>query len=82
MTLRAAARLARAEGRPQKALGLACDGLLAALSAGAVLLSVDLLEVIVTLCFDLGHCEVAARLLGAADRQRELNWVRPVGPGL
>ena len=72
VTLRAAARLARAEGRPQKALGLACDGLLAALSAGAVLLSVDLLEVIVTLCFDLGHCEVAARLLGAADRQREL----------
>ena len=70
--LRAAARLARAEGRPQKALGLACDGLLAAFSAGAVLLSVDLLEVIVTLSFDLGHCEVAARLLGAAECQREL----------
>ncbi|HXW81987.1 MAG TPA: helix-turn-helix domain-containing protein, partial [Acidimicrobiales bacterium] len=45
---RAAARLARAEGRPHKALGLACDGLQGALSSGALLLSVDLLELIVT----------------------------------
>ena len=37
-----------------------------------MLLSVDLLEVMVTLSFDLGHCEMAARLLGAADRQRDL----------
>lgn len=72
VTLRAAARLARAEGRPQKALGLACDALRAAFSSGVVLLSVDLLDLMVTLSFELGRCDVAARLLGAADRQREL----------
>ncbi len=71
LTSRAAARLARAEDRPQKALGLACDALLAASSSGAVLLSVDVLELIATLLFDLGRDEVAVRLLGAADRQRE-----------
>jgi predicted ATPase/DNA-binding CsgD family transcriptional regulator/transcriptional regulator with XRE-family HTH domain len=72
LTWRAAARLARAENQPQKALGLACDALLAAFSSGAVLLSVDLLEVIVTLLLDLGRNEVAVRILGAVDRQREL----------
>jgi predicted ATPase/DNA-binding CsgD family transcriptional regulator/transcriptional regulator with XRE-family HTH domain/tetratricopeptide (TPR) repeat protein len=72
LTSRAAARLARAEGRPQRALGVACDGLQGAFSSGALLLSVDLLELIVTLFFELGHPQVAARLLGAADRQREL----------
>ncbi len=82
LTWRAAARVARAEGRPHRALGLACDGLQSAFSSGALLLSVDLLDLIVTLLFELGLPEVAARLLGAADHHREVSWVRPFGPGL
>lgn len=72
LALRAAARLARAENRPHKALRLARDGLQASFHSGATLLSVDLLDLVVTLSFELGHPEVAARLLGAADRQRDV----------
>ena len=72
ITFRAAARLARAEGRTQRALSLACDGLQAALSSGAMLLLVDLLEIVVKLSADIGQCEKAARFFGAADQQREL----------
>ena len=42
LTLRAAARLARAEGRPQKALALACQALETSFSTGALLAVIEL----------------------------------------
>jgi predicted ATPase/DNA-binding CsgD family transcriptional regulator len=80
LTLRAAARLARAEGLPQKALGLACQALESSFSSGALLTVIELLELVAVAFSDLGEHIEAARLLGAAERQRELTgYVRP-GP--
>jgi DNA-binding CsgD family transcriptional regulator len=76
--LRAEARLARAEGEPVRAHGLACDGLAAALEGGDVLSVVDLLELAALICADLGNPPEAARLLGTSVAQRELiGYVRP-----
>jgi len=78
LTLQAAARLARAEGRSQKALALACQALESSFSAGALLAAIELLELVGLVFFDLGEHVEAARLLGAAQRQRELTgYVRP-----
>jgi len=71
-TLRAEARLARAEGYLQRSHGLACDGLDAAASAGHRLWAVDLLELVAITSADRGHAVEAVRLLGAADSQREV----------
>ena len=68
----AEARLARAEGELSRAHGLACDGLAAASEGGHVLRVVDLLELVAVTCADLGSLAEAARLLGAAESQREL----------
>jgi predicted ATPase/DNA-binding CsgD family transcriptional regulator len=77
-TLRAEARLARAEGRPHKALGLACQALQMTIVSGALLAVIDLLELVAAVFFELGAHVAAARLLGAAERQRELTgYVRP-----
>lgn len=70
--LRAKARLARAEGELHRAHGLACDGLGAALSGGHLPRAIDLLELVAVTVADLGQVDEAARLLGAAERQREL----------
>ena len=70
--LRAEARLARAEGCPQRAHGLACDGLEAAAGAGQRLWAIDLLELVAITSADLGRHAGAARLLGAAEAQRAL----------
>jgi DNA-binding CsgD family transcriptional regulator len=76
--LRAEARLARAQGEPVRAHALACDGLSAALEGGHMLWAVDLLELVSITCADLGSFAEAARLLGAAERQRDLiGYVRP-----
>jgi len=76
--LRAEARLARAQGEPVRAHALACDGLSAALEGGHMLWAVDLLELVSLTCADLGSFAEAARLLGAAERQRDLiGYVRP-----
>ena len=76
--LRAEARLARAEGEPARAHGLACDGLAAAFEGGHVLWAIDLLELVAITSADLGDATEAARLLGAAERQRHLlGYVRP-----
>ncbi|HXW81156.1 MAG TPA: LuxR C-terminal-related transcriptional regulator, partial [Acidimicrobiales bacterium] len=69
--LRAEARLARAEGKCQRAHALACDGLEAAFSGGHVPWAVDLLELTAITSADLGHPVEAARLLGAAEAERE-----------
>ncbi|HXW80287.1 MAG TPA: LuxR C-terminal-related transcriptional regulator [Acidimicrobiales bacterium] len=68
---RAEARLARAEGEPQHAHALACDGLGMALDAGDILSSIDLLELVAITTAESGHYAEAARLIGAAERQRE-----------
>jgi predicted ATPase/DNA-binding CsgD family transcriptional regulator len=69
---RAEARLARAEGRYRRAHALACDGLEAAFSGGHVPRVVDLLELTAITLADVGHAVDAARLVGAADHQREI----------
>ena len=75
---RAEARLARADGLPARAHGLACNGLAAAFEGGYVLWVVDLLELVAITCNDLGSRTEAARLLGAAESQRDLTgYVRP-----
>jgi len=74
----AEARLARSEGLPARAHGLACNGLAAAYEGGHVLWLVDLLELVAITYSDLGSPVDAARLLGAAERQRGLiGYVRP-----
>ena len=76
--LRAAARLARARGDSLRARGLCCEGLGRAFDAGALLLVTDLLEVTALSCFDLDLHLEAARLLGAAESQRDkAGYVRP-----
>ena len=75
---RAEARLARAEGLPARAHGLACDGLASAFEGGHVLWMVDLLDLVAITCSALGSPAEAARLLGAAESQRDLiGYVRP-----
>ncbi|HXW78259.1 MAG TPA: LuxR C-terminal-related transcriptional regulator, partial [Acidimicrobiales bacterium] len=71
--LRAEARLARAQGYAQLSHRLACDGLEAAAGAGQVLWATDLLELVAITASDLGRHPQAARLLGAAEAQRELS---------
>jgi predicted ATPase/DNA-binding CsgD family transcriptional regulator len=74
----AEARLARAEGEAARAHGLACDGLSAAYEGGHLLRVIDLLELVAMTCADLGDHTEAARLLGAAESQRDLiGYVRP-----
>jgi DNA-binding CsgD family transcriptional regulator len=76
--LRAEAWLARAEGQLDRAHALACDGLEAAFHGGHVLWTVDLLELVAIAWGELGHLAEAARLLGAAEGQRDLTgYVRP-----
>jgi predicted ATPase/DNA-binding CsgD family transcriptional regulator len=69
--LRAEARLARADGSWQRSHGLACDGLAEAAGAGHLVWAIDLLELVAITSADLGHHSQAARLLGAAECQRE-----------
>jgi DNA-binding CsgD family transcriptional regulator len=76
---RAESRLARAEGQPARAHGLACDGLAAASQGGHVLWVVDLLELVAITCADLDRHAQAARLLGVAERQRDIvGYARPI----
>jgi predicted ATPase/DNA-binding CsgD family transcriptional regulator len=70
--LRAEARLARAEGELRRAHALACDGLEGAARGGQLLWVIDLLELVAVTVADLEHFDEAARLLGAAERQREI----------
>ncbi len=70
--LRAEARLAREEGSFQLSHSLACDGLEAAATSGQRLWAIDLLELAAITASDLGRHAEAARLLGAAESQREL----------
>jgi len=69
--MRASARLARHEGDPLESLRLACNGLEAATQAGALLDAVELLELAAMSSADLGRPVEAARLLGAAEAERE-----------
>ncbi|HXW81149.1 MAG TPA: LuxR C-terminal-related transcriptional regulator, partial [Acidimicrobiales bacterium] len=78
-TLRAEARLARAQGQSQKAHALACAGLEAALRGGAVLWVIDLLELTAITAVDIGRHAEAARLVGAAHHGRKTTgYVRSV----
>jgi predicted ATPase/DNA-binding CsgD family transcriptional regulator len=73
------ARFARIEGQPRRSQGLACEGLGAAFRDGALLLAVELLELVAITTSDLGHNAEAVRLLGAADVERErTGYVRSV----
>jgi predicted ATPase/DNA-binding CsgD family transcriptional regulator len=76
---RAQARLARAEGKPRKALALGCEALEAAVSSGCLRQAVELFELVAMAFSDLGHAEEAARLLGTAEALRErtgyVRWV-------
>jgi DNA-binding CsgD family transcriptional regulator len=69
--LGAEARLARAEGELRHSHGLACDGLEIAFSNRALLLGIDLLELVAMTKSELGRSAEAARLLGAAELQRD-----------
>ncbi len=70
--LRAEARLARAETEPYRAHLLACAGFALAGDSGALLYAIDLLDLLAVITADLGRPVAAARLLGAAERQRHL----------
>jgi predicted ATPase/DNA-binding CsgD family transcriptional regulator len=77
--LRAEARWARAEGQSCRTHALACEGLGLAYQTGALLYSIELLELVAFACADLGRPAEAARLLGAAENHRDLiGYVRPV----
>ena len=69
--LRAEARLARAEGELHRSHALACEGLDAAFRGGHLAWAIDLLELVAVTLANLGHFDEAARLLGAAEHQRE-----------
>ncbi len=69
---RAEARLARAMDQPGRAHALACQGLAAASDGGHVLWVIDLLELVAVIGVDLHRHAEAARLFGAAERQREV----------
>ena len=78
-TVRAEARLARAQSQAQRARGLACAGLEAALRGGAVLWVIDLLELTAITSADLGRHPEAARLLRTAEHGRDTTgYVRSV----
>jgi DNA-binding CsgD family transcriptional regulator/tetratricopeptide (TPR) repeat protein len=74
--LRAEARLARADGDWSRSHALACDGLEQAAGAGHLIWAIDLLELVALTSSDLGRQAVAARLIGAAERQREATGYR------
>lgn len=81
--LRVAARLARAEGEAHRGHALACDGLAVAFESGALLFAIDLLELVAMTLVDIERPGEAARLLGAAERQREvIGYVRRVPAGI
>jgi DNA-binding CsgD family transcriptional regulator len=71
-SLRAAARLARSEGQVQRSVELACKGLDTAFGRGALLETIELLELVAIVSPDDGYHSKAARLLGAAQVQREV----------
>jgi predicted ATPase/DNA-binding CsgD family transcriptional regulator len=78
-SLRAASRLARCEGDLRLSLYLACAALSTAHQAGALLDVVDIIELVTMASADLGRPLLAARLLGAAELQRErIGYVRGV----
>ncbi len=80
--LRVEARFARVEGEPQRAHGLACDALRLAYDAGSLLFAIELLELVALTLADLGRPYEAVRLVGAAERQRDVTgYVRPVPAG-
>ena len=66
---------------PGRAHALACDGLAAAFDGGHVLWVIDLLELVAVTCADLGRHKEAARLLGAAELQREVTGYVRSAPG-
>ena len=71
--------MARAEGQLEQSVALACEALDAAFVSGAVLWVIDLLELVAVGSSDLGRYVKAARLLGAAEAQREVvGYVRSV----
>jgi len=74
--LRAESHLARADGDWLRAHELACDGLEQAAGAGHVIWAIDLLELVAITGADLGRAAEAARLLGAAECQREATGYR------
>jgi ATP/maltotriose-dependent transcriptional regulator MalT len=74
--LRAEARLARADGDWSRSHALACDGLEQAAGAGHLIWATDLLELVALIASDLGRPAVAARLIGAAESQREATGYR------
>jgi predicted ATPase/DNA-binding CsgD family transcriptional regulator len=75
--LRVEARLARAEGELHRAHTLACEGLDAAFRGGHLAWAIDLLELVGVTVADLENFGEAARLLGAAEHQREVtNYAR------
>jgi ATP/maltotriose-dependent transcriptional regulator MalT len=78
--LRAEARLARADGDWSRSHALACDGVEQAAGAGHLLWAIDLLELAAVTGADLGRAAEAARLLGAAECQREATGYRRWAP--
>jgi predicted ATPase/DNA-binding CsgD family transcriptional regulator len=78
--LRAEARLARAQGEPHRAYLLAGDGFALAAGSGALLYAIDLLDLLAVIAADLERPVEAARLLGAADSQRELTGYVRLAP--
>jgi DNA-binding CsgD family transcriptional regulator len=77
--LRAEARMARVDGSCSRH-GLACDGLEQAAGAGHRLWAIDLLDLVAISSADLGRHAEAARLLGAAESQRETTGYRRWAP--
>jgi DNA-binding CsgD family transcriptional regulator len=78
--LRAEARLARADGSWSRSHELACDGLGQAAGAGHLMWAIDLIELLAITAADLGRATEAARLLGAAEAQREATGYRRWAP--
>ncbi len=78
--LRAESRLARADGDWTRAHQLACEGLGQAVAAGHIIRAIDLLELVAITGADLGRAAEAARLLGAAQCQREATGYRRWAP--
>jgi predicted ATPase/DNA-binding CsgD family transcriptional regulator len=74
--LRAEARVARADRDWSRSHGLACDGLEQAAGAGHRVWAIDMLELVAITVSDLGRPAEGARLLGAAESQREATGYR------
>jgi predicted ATPase/DNA-binding CsgD family transcriptional regulator len=79
-TLRAEARLARADGSALRSQRLASDALEQSAGAGHRVWAIDLLELVAITTADLGRHAEAARLLGAAESQREATGYRRWAP--